>query len=236
LGDTLICPRCNERVWVREIQIPLVTCPKCLAQMVNPNAREAADAAAPLEYRRWRQQVIPVERQAVGDIWGTTVLLGILAAVLVVGGILLLKMTGMNALSIILPMPGLAIAGFIWLLITKTKTDGATPLYVQQAEDETAVLDYAHIPEEGSIGGFIGGFILAMGFCLLAMIGIFATARPLNRVLAIAALVVGAGAFVFCSLHALHRQRHGGGFYGGVGTGLFLGAASCGPCSQLAFE
>lgn len=234
MGDILVCPKCHERLWVGEMQIPLVTCPRCLGRVINPNVgREAVARQARQIFPR---QVIPVESEAEGDIWGTTASLGILAAALLGAGILLIKMTGFGALSVILILAGVAIAGLMWVLRGKApKFDVPAPVYLERAQRGTGVLDYANFPQQGNVGAFIGGFILAIAFCFLAMIGIVSAPGPENRVLAITAAVIGVGTFIFCSIRASQRQQKGG-FYGGVMSGLVVGAMSCGPCSMMVFE
>src|SRR5258706_1390371 len=115
------------------MQIPLITCPRCLARIINPNAgRELSAEEAQSIFRR---QVMPLEDEAEGDIWGTTRLLGILAAALMGGGMLLGTKRGIDSLSLILTVAGLAIAGLIWVLRRKTpKADVPAPLYLRSAE------------------------------------------------------------------------------------------------------
>src|SRR4051794_31409857 len=99
------------------MQIPLITCPRCLARIINPNAgRETVAAQTRQILRRHR---IPLEDEAERDIWGTTHFLWILAAVLVGAGIVLTKMMGMSALSTMLAVAGVVIAGVIWVLRRK---------------------------------------------------------------------------------------------------------------------
>jgi len=70
LSDTLICPHCHETLWVGQMQIPLLTCPRCLGVIVNPNAGQAAQIQP--------RQVIPIEEDIghdlSGTVWGLMVL------------------------------------------------------------------------------------------------------------------------------------------------------------------
>jgi hypothetical protein len=233
VGDILVCPKCQERLWVGEMQIPLVTCPKCLGVVINPNA--AREPIASEAGQILPRQVIPVESEAQEDIWGTTVLLRPFAAALVGAGILLIKMTGLGALSLILIVSGIVTLGLIWVLRGRTRTEVPAPVYLQRAQRGPEILEYANMPQERNIGAFVAGFILALAYCFAAMIGILTTNKPMNRELAIAAAVVGVAVLLFCGFRASKRQQKGG-FYGGVMSGLVLGAMSCGPCSLIVFE
>src|SRR5438045_9212821 len=71
LSDTSICPHCHEKLWVAQMQIPLLTCPRCLAGVVNPNAKEALDARVALDYRTQPRLVLPVEEETSSDLRNT---------------------------------------------------------------------------------------------------------------------------------------------------------------------
>src|SRR5438270_4849688 len=99
----LTCPHCQERLWVGEMQIPLLTCPRCFGVIVNPNAASKV---------RQPREVIPLERDVHFDMRDTVGGLGILAIMLIVGGGASIYF-GQVALSVILIGFALMVGGFI---------------------------------------------------------------------------------------------------------------------------
>src|SRR6266704_6228541 len=109
MGDLLICPKCRERLWVGEMQIPLLSCPKCLARIVNPNvARETAVRP---------RQVIEIEEQADEDVRGTTYWLNFLAIALIAGAVFVaIGVNELNILSVLMAFAGVIIGGVVVLM------------------------------------------------------------------------------------------------------------------------
>src|SRR5437016_9997833 len=89
LSDTLICPHCNQKLWVAQMQIPLLTCPRCLGVIVNPNAASRASIAPPpIPQRRIEpKMVIPIEQDVGQDLRGTVGGLMVLALTLIIGSV-----------------------------------------------------------------------------------------------------------------------------------------------------
>ena len=102
MSDILICPKCQERLWVGEMQIPLITCPKCLARIINPNAGRETVGTKPNALQRRPRQVIPLEEEAGRDIRDTTRWLVALALALFLGAIVIASKIGVNTLSVVL--------------------------------------------------------------------------------------------------------------------------------------
>src|SRR3954470_24143879 len=89
LPDTLICPNCHEKLWVAQMQVPLLTCPRCLRVIVNPNAATGVDADRAARGRASMEprQVIPIEEEVNYDLRGTVGGLTILALTLLLGAV-----------------------------------------------------------------------------------------------------------------------------------------------------
>jgi len=104
LNDTLICPHCQEKLWVAQMQIPLLTCPRCLGLIVNPNAAaEKPPPPLPGAQRRVEpRMVIPIEEEADYDLRGTVVGLVLLALVILGGEWAVLFVLRQTALSVVL--------------------------------------------------------------------------------------------------------------------------------------
>src|SRR5688572_5458756 len=173
VGDTLVCPKCRERLWVGEMQIPLVTCPKCLARVVNPNAREDAAAAALLEYRIPRRWVVPVEEESDADIRNTAMWLAILAVGLFAGAILVAIVVGLNFMSLLMVGGGLFMAIAVgWMNLKAPKAEVAERPFVERVQRGGAtVFDYASPGKQGGTGQFFGGFVVAIGVSFITLIG-----------------------------------------------------------------
>src|SRR5438045_4749044 len=103
LSDTVICPHCNETLWVAQMQIPLLTCPRCLGVIVNPNAGQAAQIQP--------RQVIWIEEEAGFDLRGTVWGLVVLGLTLVVAGVGAVLVAKQSILGVILIGAGLLTAG-----------------------------------------------------------------------------------------------------------------------------
>jgi hypothetical protein len=216
------------------MQIPLITCPKCLARIINPNAgRETVARKSDTPQRRPRQ-VIPLEEEAGGDIRDTTRWLVVLALALFLGAIVIASKIGINTLSVVLIGAGIILAGAIGVIGRKSSgiVEPTPSSYLQHAEREgMTVFDYASAHQEANVGSFLGGFVLAIGLSFVAMI-VIAAARDAGRAVAIVVAMVIVGALVYFGLRATQSPQKGG-FYGGVISGLIFGAMGCGPCALM---
>jgi hypothetical protein len=156
---------------VGEIQIPLVTCPKCLARVINPNAQREPLARTTGSRAPAPRQVISLEEEASGDVRDTTRWLVVLAVALLVGAVVPFIWLGMNLLS------GLMIAGAVLMgvaiaaLYRKSPQIHEAPAayFNRPGRDGTTVLDYTNIHQKPNTGAFQGGFILAVGISFLTM-------------------------------------------------------------------
>jgi len=215
------------------MQIPLITCPRCLARIVNPNAGRETVARKPNAPQRRPRQVIPLEEEAGSDIRDTTRWLVVLALALFLGAIVIASKIGMNTLSVVLIGAGMILAGAIGVIGRKSSgVEEPAPPYLQHAErGGMAVFDYASVREEANVGSFLGGFVLAIGLSFGAMI-VIAAARGVGRAVAIAVAFVVVGALAYFGVRAKQSPQKKG-FYGGVISGLIFGAMGCGPCALM---
>jgi hypothetical protein len=235
VGDILVCPKCRERLWVGEMQIPLVTCPKCLARVVNPNAREDPAAAAPLQYRTPPRWVVPVEEESDGDIRNTAMWLAILAVGLFAGAILVAIVVGLNFMSLLMVGGGMIMAIAVgWMNLRAPKVQVRERPFLQRVQRGGAtVFDYATPGQQGGTGAFFGGFVLAVGISFMTMIGTGMVRGAGGQAVAVIVLAAGIAALIFLGVRAaMNPQRRN--FYNGLVTGSILGASGCGPCAVMA--
>jgi hypothetical protein len=227
VGDILICPKCQERLWVGEMQIPLVTCPKCLSPVVNPNA--AQDVEFP--QGGISRQVIPLESETSADVRDTTRWLIVLAIALVVMGIFIWMSVGINVLSILMIAGGVIMAGVILPLYRKMREvrEPPAPYYQRVQRGNVTVLEYANLRQEADTGSFVSGFFAAIGICFLTMTAV-GMGQNFGRTVSILAVAGGVAALTYLA------QRYWGNpqkrnFFNGLVTGIILGAFGCGPCA-----
>jgi hypothetical protein len=235
VGEILTCPKCRQRLWVGEMQIPLVTCPKCLARVVNPNARERPEDAAPLEYRTRPRWVVPVEEESDADIRNTAMWLSILAVGLFAGAILVAIVVGLNFMSLLMVGAGLIMAIVVgWMYRQVPKEKEPPPPYLQRVQrGGVTVFDYASIRQEGGTGAFFGGFVLAVGISFMTMLGTGIGRGAAGQAIAVIVLAAGIAALIFLVVRAASDPQRRG-FYNGLVAGSILGATGCGPCAVMA--
>ena len=226
MGDLLICPKCRERLWVGEMQIPLLTCPRCLARVVNPNvARESAVRP---------RQVIEIEEQADEDVRGPTYWLNFLAIALIAGAVFVaIGVNELNILSVLMAFAGVIIGGVVVLMyrIAAGRQEAAQPYLRRVQRGGTTVFDYASIGQQDGSGAFLSGFMLALSISFVTLIAV-AFGRGVNRGVAIGAGVVGLGALVYLAIRAAQFEKRG--FLNGLVVGIVISACSCGPCALIA--
>ena len=232
----ITCPRCGLTLTVSEHAPPRVSCPRCLAALVNP--------ASPLSGVR-PMPVIPLDRQVERDTrlstfltYGLLVVLAIAAAVTMVGGapraglFVALLLGGLAALVYFLraararPRPPAA----------KDAPDlGALPPPLP-GPDGTAVIEYGVPRPAATAGAVAGGFFAAIGVCAAGFFTLAATADlggsrrsgANYNALFLAAVVLSVIAFIVITVRTSGRWR---GFGPGAAAGLCLGMLALGPCA-----
>jgi drug/metabolite transporter (DMT)-like permease len=227
VGDILVCPKCQERLWVGEIQIPLVTCPKCLARVVNSNGAEDAGGESP-------QQVIPLESETSSDVRHTMRWVVVLAIALFGMGLFILLSAGNNVWSILMMAGGAIIAAMIPTLYRKSREVREPPrahYYPTSERDGVALLEYANIRRErrANIGSFLGGFFLAMAISFATMI-LTGIGRQVAAGISVLLFVLGAGVLSWLAFTNAHDPQKRD-FFNGLVAGIVLGAFGCGPCA-----
>jgi len=233
VGDILICPKCRERLWVGEMQIPLVTCPRCLSRVINPNAAREPIEVEPISQNRRPRRVIPLENETGIDLRETTHWLGVLAAGLFIGAILIANWLGMNIMTVALLVGAIVLTGAIPVIHRKSRRiNEPAPQYLQRVErGGTTVFDYAS-PRQSDGSSFAGGFGLAIGLSFITMV-LMGIARGAGRVLPVGVGIAGIGVLIYFTVRAA-RDPQGTGFLQGLVVGTVLGSLSCGPCALAA--
>jgi hypothetical protein len=237
LSDTLICPHCHERLWVAEIQIPLVTCPKCLARVLNPNAAAEPMARRSVPRRREPRQVIAVEEETRGDIGQTGQLLRILAWIFVTGAVIVTEF--FSWWLVVILIAGAVIDGVIVAVCSRRAPElhgwRGRDRRGAQREDGTRVLDYTNIanfPQERSAGGYTFGFFYAVGMVFVGFLTLDAYHAHRHRV----GLSILSAAAVLGMVYFVLRSRANSdldGFFSGAAMGLILGSVGCLPCAMI---
>jgi hypothetical protein len=156
--STLTCHECGEVLRTERSAPARVTCPKCLARVLNPNARIPPQILP--------QEVLPVEQDAKADVVDIGRLLTVLWMLLLAGGIVAARL-GEMSMGLLLIVPAVLIAIVSGLVFTKAprKYIGDTHPERKPSPDGQTVLDYAHRPlrheyvdDAFRIGPFISGF------------------------------------------------------------------------------
>jgi len=231
VGDILVCPKCQERLWVGDIQIPLVTCPKCLARVVNPNAAEEPMARRSVPRTRQARQVIPVEEEAGWDVWETSRGLIIFGVLLFVGAVILTQVAWWGELVLFLAV--IVDFGIVVLCFWNAPQIHQRPRYSRPDRFESGdVLDYANISNVRDFSGraYRHGFAFGIGAMVLLCFAIEAyRTGPHALVMGIVAGTAFA-ALIYFTIRAA-RDPEQKGFASGAGTGLLLGGGACLPCA-----
>lgn len=229
MGDVLICPKCRQRLWVGDIQIPLVTCSRCLARVVNPNAARDEDG------RRISRHVIPVESETSSDVRDIHRWLVALSILLFVGGILVAFWHGINLTSALMMAAGLVMGAAVMPLYRRSREVGESPApdFYREPRGKVTILDYANIRgnREGSIGGFLSGFTLAIVISFLTFMAA-AVGRLSGQAVGIIALAGGIATIIILIVRNASKSQNRD-FFNGLVAGSILGGMSCGPCAVI---
>src|SRR5882672_7899674 len=157
------------------MQIPLLTCPRCLGLIVNPNAAaEKPPPPLPGAQRRVEpRMVIPIEEEADYDLRGTVVGLVLLALVILGGEWAVLFVLRQTALSVVLIGAAMITAGGVIYVNRRAKVQQAT-LPVGALRGGT-VLEYQQTRPQVSVLAFLGGFIIAIAIGIICFYVLVAT-------------------------------------------------------------
>src|SRR5689334_1713762 len=121
---TLICPRCGQSLTVSERAPRELSCPNCLARVVNPGGREAlapprdSSRPPPLPVR-----VIPLDYQVERDKRGVDVLLAIQALLFGAGAVASYLVPQMRELAFLLALACIALVVTTVVLARRSTTD-----------------------------------------------------------------------------------------------------------------
>ena len=223
MSDTLICPNCQEKLWVAEMQVPLLTCPRCLGVIVNPNAGRGAH----IEPR----QVIPIAQEVNYDLRGTVGGLVVLGLILIMGGLGAVILLHQPALSIILIGAGMMTAGGV--MYANRPPKARQELLPPPAFGGGGVLEYEQARPRVSVLAFLGGFIIAIVIGIICFYALVATGERTSvttRRLVFAGMVVAIVGLIFAAIQ-LRKVRGWAGFGRGVAIGLALAMMALGPCA-----
>lgn len=232
MTDTLICPHCQQRLWVAQMQVPLLTCPRCLGVIVNPNAATRHSLPPPLPQRRIEpRMVIPIEEEVGYDLRGTVGGVLVLALTLIIGGVGAVFVSHQPLLSIVLIGAGLMTAGGVIFANQKAKAQAQTlpPPPMRGG----GVLEYQQSRTPVSVLAFLGGFIVAIVIGIICFYALVATGERtsvMTRRLVFSGMVIVIVGLIFAAIN-LRRRPGWTGFGRGVAIGLALALMALGPCA-----
>jgi hypothetical protein len=245
LAVRITCPRCGQELTVTENAPPQVSCPRCLAALVNPASPHSGMRPIP---------VIPLDQQVERDTrWVTYLTYGVLALLVVS---VVLTIAGVNlrqGMFVLLLLGGLAT--FLYFLGAArgegkprgVSAPGESDQFEPPAEAGGAVvLPYGgpNRPHRAAVtpGAVAAGLFSALGVCALGFYILAATvdynpggysrggsaagtnyhAHILGGVIC---LII---AYIAVSIRVTFRWR---GFAPGAAAGLCLGMLALGPCA-----
>jgi len=231
LTDTLICPHCQEKLWVAQMQIPLLTCPRCLGLIINPNAAARASIPPPLPQQRIEpRMVIPIEEEVGYDLHGTVGGMLVLALVLIIGGVGAIVISHQPLLSVVLVGAGLMTAGGVMFANRRARAQSDS---LPPPMRSGGVLEYQQSRTPVSVLAFIGGFIIAIvigAICFYALVATGDRTKVETRRLVFAGMVIVITGLIIAAIN-LRRVPGWTGFGRGVAIGLALAMMALGPCA-----
>jgi hypothetical protein len=229
----LICPRCHTRLTVSDAAQQRLTCPRCLAELLNPHGVDPSKQTAP-------RPVIPIEQQVSRD---QSLSRGGLIAIMVlltIGGMIMIGGMNLGAVGKILTLVLLtaAAAGLVMIgLRSKSETDAlATVTKSSPAPPPiSGALSYRSARDEGDGWTglrFAGGFFAAIGVCAGCFILLAATVdyQPKAAHVVFLGVVLAAVVGLIVLTTSVRRNPSWSGFGPGVTVGLVLGMMALGPC------
>ena len=222
LSDTLICPHCNETLWVAQMQVPLLTCPRCLGVIVNPNAASGARVIEP-------RQVIPIEEEAGFDLRGTVWGLLVLGLTLVVAGVGAVVVAKQSTLGVILIGAGLLTAGLFWFAHCAQRVSScclsaaaAGMRYCWSiSSSPRSIVNAASIESKSIVIGII---------CFYTLVATGDQTSVTTRRMVFSGMVVVIVGLILAAIQ-LRRRPGWAGFGRGVAIGLALAMMALGPCA-----
>jgi hypothetical protein len=203
----IMCPRCQTNLTISDTAPRLLTCPRCIAQLINPYAADAPPQTAP-------RPVIPLEQQVSRD--------------------QSLSRGGLIAMMVLLTIGGLVLIAVRSKVESFARLTGA-PEARPQPPPIPPPLTYRSYQQEsdGRVGlRFAGGFFTSIGVCAACFILLGATVGYQPKEAHILFLGVALAAVVGLILLSvsMHRKADWRGFGPGVTVGLVLGMMALGPC------
>ena len=223
MSDTLICPTCHEKLWVAQMQVPLLTCPRCLSVIVNPNAAQSRGSIEP-------RQVIPLEDDVGHDLRGTVGGLVVLGLTLIISGLGAVFVARQSALGVVLIGAGMMTAGGVMYANRRrvAREESLPPPTIRGG----GVLEYGQA-RQVSVLAFLGGFITAIAIGIICFYALVATGERTSvttRRIVFAGMVVVIVGLIFAAIQ-LRRRPGWAGFGRGVAIGLALAMMALGPCA-----
>jgi hypothetical protein len=240
LAARITCPRCGQQLTVTESAPPRVTCPVCLAALVNP--------ASPYSGVPRPVPVIPLDHQVARDTrWVTWLIYALLALLAFMAIVTIAHGTFRSGMYMILIAGGLAtFLYFFGEIRADMKSppaptpEGAAPS-VPPEPGRPAVLEYG-LPRGPSrppatAGAVAAGFFSAIGVCaagfyVLAITadwsGGSASAKHSGHAMILAGVVILVIGFLGVVVRVGVRWR---GLVAGATAGLCLGLLALGPCA-----
>src|SRR2546421_8483572 len=205
------------------MQIPLLTCPRCLGVIVNPNAGRAAEIQP--------RQVIPIEEDVGHDLTGTVWGLAVLGLTLVVAGVGAVLVAKQSILGVILIGAGLLTAGGV--MLARERIVPREETLPPPAIGGGGVLNYARPQRRVSVLAFLGGFIMAIVIGIICFYALVATGDRTSvttRRIVFAGMVAVVVGLIIGAIQ-LRRRPGWAGFGRGVAIGLALAMMALGPCA-----
>ena len=236
----LMCPRCQTKLTVSDAAPKLLTCPRCLAQLINPYAMEPSTQSAP-------RRVIPLEQQISRD---QSLSRGGLIAIMVllaIGGLVMIGQMHLGAIGTLLTLvllTGAAAALVMIGLRSKAESDAVSSMTQQLSNQQPTTARPPPIPppltyqsfrqeSDARVGlRFAGGFFTAIGVCAACFILLAATVdfQPKEAHIIFLGTALAAVVGLIMLSVSTHRKPTWRGFGPGVTVGLVLGMMALGPC------
>jgi ribosomal protein S27E len=247
MSNRLECPSCGQTLTVSDAAPSQLTCPKCLAKLINPGAMSGGAARA----------VIPVEVETSRDNVAAKIGMAVFLVLLACGALIGLAQSGSRAIA----EPALhavvlaVLAGVVWAGIRMVRSRAPVGESMETLREPSpvardvstppplppmagGVLDYQdreHFRQQRfSVGAFIGGFFAALVVCAAGMVTLAFTYDPVPKTmhpLVVLGLGAGVGAFIFFCATIGKRRPTWRGFGRGATIGLVLGMLALGPCA-----
>jgi hypothetical protein len=232
----VMCPRCHTKLTISDSAPRLLTCPRCVSQLINPYAGDPAAQTAP-------RRVIPVEQQVSRDQSLSRGGLAAMMVLLTIGGIMMISRMGLGMVGQLLTLFLLAAAaGGLIFIGLRSKADALANL-TQNLSSQTSSqpppipppLTYRTYQQEsdGRIGlRFAGGFFTSIGVCAacFVLLGVTVDFQPKPAHIIFLGIALTAVVGLILLSVSMHRKADWRGFGPGVTVGLVLGMMALGPC------